>query len=75
MDITTAALYLQAGYRLTRQHWLSTTQEWIDQHTLAEYKFSVEDLLTNDWEVDRRNLVEELVPKYSFSSKEEDYVF
>lgn len=78
MDIQTAAHYLKSGYRVTRPGWRNRFRgmRWVDRYRVCGFYWHLEDLLANDWEIDRTDLIDdsgmEPVYKDDFINDEEE---
>lgn len=61
MDIHSAAHYMKCGYRITRQKWARNfySMSWVDKYRVTGFYFHLEDFLADDWEIDRRYLVDD----------------
>jgi hypothetical protein len=61
MNIHAAAHYLKLGYRITRPGlYVNCDQNWLDTNTIVFWALHLEDLLANDWEIDYRELLDNI---------------
>jgi hypothetical protein len=60
MNIHTAAHYMKNGYRITRPNlYVNCDQNWLDANFINFWSLHIEDLLSDDWEIDFRDLIDD----------------
>lgn len=62
MDIRTAVLYADKGYRVRRYFWrhcgaISGKPPWIDKSNIHGYPLFLDDFLAEDWEIIKDNII------------------